>query len=144
MGESRYMADVKKPSAKKLVVKKKRETVRERADKSTKKANNQPRTRKLASAAVKQGGRVTTALKKEYVPFKTGESKAGKFLGKRSRLTPMYFIDSFKELKKVTWPTKRTAAKLTLAVFLFSFGLSALVKAIDYGFDRLFKEVILK
>lgn len=138
------MADVKKPKTRKLVVKKKHETVRERADKSTKKAGQQPRTRKLASAAARQGGKVSSLLRREYTPLKTGESKAGKFLGRRSRMTPMYFVLAFKELKQVTWPTKKTAAKLTAAVFLFSAGLMTLVLAIDKGFDKLFKDVILK
>jgi hypothetical protein len=32
----------------------------------------------------------------------------------------------------------------SLAVFLFSVALASLVKALDYGFDWLFKDVILK
>ena len=138
------MADEKKPKTKKIVVKKKRETVRERADKSTTKASKAPRTRKLQTIAMKPVNKVGTVLKKEYTPFKTSDSKTGKFLGRRTSLTPMYFVESFRELKKVTWPTRKTAAKLTMAVFLFSVSLATLVRAIDYGFDRLFKDVILK
>jgi preprotein translocase SecE subunit len=138
------MADDKKPNTKKIVVKKKRETVRERADKSTTKAGKAPRTRKLQTAAMKPVNKVGSVLKKEYTPFKTSNSKAGKFLGRRTSLTPMYFVEAFEELKKVTWPTRKTAAKLTLAVFLFSVTLATLIRAIDYGFDKLFKDVILK
>lgn len=138
------VAEKNKIKSKKLVVRKKRETVRERADKSTKNASKTPRTRKLKSAAMRPVGSVRSVLSKEYAPIKTSSSKVGKFLGKRSRITPMYFIEAFAELRQVTWPTKRTAAKLTLAVFLFSVGLASLVKALDYGFDWLFKDVILK
>ena len=138
------MAEEKKPKSKKIVVKKKRETVRERADKSTSKSGRAPRTRKLKSAAMRPVNKVSSVLKKEYTPFKTGESKAGKFLGRRSRMTPMYFVESFQELKQVTWPTRKTATKLTLAVFIFSVALATLVQAIDFGFNKLFKDVILK
>jgi len=138
------MAEDIKPKTKKIVVKKKRETVRERADKSTSRAKKAPRTRKLHTAAMKPVNKVNSILKKEYTPFKTSDSKAGKFLGRRRSLAPTYFVESFRELKKVTWPTRKTAAKLTVAVFIFSVILATFVKAIDYGFDKLFKEVILK
>lgn len=138
------MAEKKPASNKKLVVKKRRETVRERADKSAKKSGSTPRIRKLAVASSKPVSKISSVLKKEYSPLNTGNSKVGKVLGRRSRLTPRYFIDSFKELKQVTWPTKRTTLKLTLAVFLFSFGLMMLVFGLDKGFDKLFKDVILK
>jgi preprotein translocase SecE subunit len=138
------VAEQKKPSNKKLVVKKKHETVRERADKSTKKAERTPRIRKIATTANKTRGKVHAALNKEYKPIKTGDSKVGSYLGKSKRLTPMYFVESFQELRKVTWPSRKTVAKLTLAVFLFSFFMATLVKVLDYGFDKLFKNVILK
>jgi preprotein translocase SecE subunit len=138
------MAEEKKPKSKKIVIKKKRETVRERADKSTTKAAKAPRTRKMKTAAMKPVGRIGRGLKKEVHVFKTGDSKTGKFLGKRTSLTPMYFIEATRELKKVTWPTPKTAAKLTGAVFIFSVALATLVKGIDLAFDKLFKDVILK
>lgn len=138
------MAEKKKPATKKIVVKKRRETVRERADKSAKKAGSTPRIRKFASAGAKPVSKVGHALRKEYTPFKTGNSKVGRALGRKSRLTPMYFILAFRELRQVTWPSRKTALKLTLAVFLFSAGLMFLILGIDRGFDKLFKDVILK
>ena len=131
-------------SKKKLVVKRKRETVREKAVKSSAKKDKTPRIRKLADTASKTKGKVSGILSKEYTPFKTGDSKAGQFLGKSHRFTPMYFVESFRELKNVTWPDKKTTAKLTLAVFIFSFVLAAIVKGLDFGFEKLFRDVILK
>ncbi|MCA9347100.1 preprotein translocase subunit SecE [Candidatus Saccharibacteria bacterium] len=131
-------------SKKKLVVKRKRETVREKAVKSSAKKDKTPRIRKLADTASKTKGKVSGILSKEYTPFKTGDSKAGQFLGKSRRFTPMYFVESFRELKNVTWPDKKTTAKLTLAVFIFSFVLAAIVKGLDFGFEKLFRDVILK
>jgi preprotein translocase SecE subunit len=141
------MADDKQSksnSSKKLVVRKKRETIRERADKSEAKAGKAPRTRKFASAVGGRASKVGGFLQKEYTPLKMNNSKVGRALGKKSRLTPMYFVNAAREMKMVTWPSARMVAKLTTAVFLFSFFLSALVKAMDYGFDKLFKNVILK
>jgi preprotein translocase SecE subunit len=135
------MAEAKKS---KPSIGKKRETIRERADKSAARSARAPRTRKFASAVGRPVGKVRSALKKEYTPLKTGDSKVGKFLGRRSRFTPMYFIDSVREMRKVSWPSRRQVASLTLAVFMFSFFLSAIIKAMDYGFDKLFKNVILK
>lgn len=138
------MAEQDKPKKKKLVVARKHETVRERADKSTKKSDKTPRTRKLTTTAMKPVTKAGEILTKEYHPIKTGDSKVGKTLGKSRKATPSYFVLSWRELKKVTWPTKGTAAKLTFAVIVFSFVLSATIKLIDLGFDKLFKDVILK
>lgn len=138
------MPESKKPTTKKLVVKRKRETVRERAEKTTKKASRQPRTRKIASSAVKPVQKVGKALNKEFHPIKQGDSGARKVLTKKAPLMPRYFVNSFRELKLVTWPSRKTAAKLTLAVILFSIFTAALVRAMDYGYDKLFKDVILK
>lgn len=136
------MATSKKPNSKKLVVKKKRQTVRQRVEKSA--SSTQPRIRKVAGSSVGSIKKVGKVLKKEYTPIRTGSSKAGKVLGSRSRLTPRYFIDAFRELKQVQWPSFRSAMKLTGAVFVFAFCLSAIIVAFDYGFERLFRDVILK
>ena len=139
------MADEKKPAkAKKLVVKRKRETVRERAEKSTVKASKQPRTRKIATSAVKPVKKVGSVLVKEYHPIKPGKSKASKALTKRASLMPRYFIESFRELRMVSWPSRKMVAKLTFAVVVFCVFTASVVKAVDYGFDKLFKDVILK
>lgn len=139
------MAEEKKTAKpRKLVVKRKRETVRERAEKSNVKAAKQPRTKKIASSAAKPVKKVGTVLKKEYHPIKPGKSRASKALTKRAPLLPRYFIDSFKELRLVTWPSRKMVAKLTFAVVVFCVFTASVVKALDYGFDKLFKDVILK
>jgi preprotein translocase SecE subunit len=144
-GRRQVMAEEKKTAKpKKLVVKRKRETVRERAEKSSVKARKQPRTRKIASSAVKPVKKVGSVLVKEYHPIKPGKSKASKALTKKAHLMPRYFIDAFKELRLVTWPSRKTVAKLTFAVVVFCVFTASVVRAMDYGFDKLFKDVILK
>lgn len=51
---------------------------------------------------------------------------------------------SWKELRQVTWPGRKETAQLTIAVSIFAIGFGFLVAIIDYGFSKLFEEVILK
>lgn len=130
----------KKP---KIVTRRKVVSVREQAEKQQAKKDKQPRTKKVASAAAKPVKGASKALTKEYNPIKLPDSKVGKSLTKRRSWVPAYFRNSWSELKKVTWPTKRQAASLTLAVLVFSIGLALFVRLLDYGFEKLFREVIL-
>jgi preprotein translocase SecE subunit len=57
---------------------------------------------------------------------------------------PRYFRRSFRELRQVTWPNRRQSWKLTYAVIIFSLIFGALVAGVDYGLDKLFKELIIK
>ncbi|MDB5164126.1 MAG: Protein translocase subunit SecE [Candidatus Saccharibacteria bacterium] len=95
---------------------------------ATKQANKkQPR--RLRSAA----GKVSFLL----VPFK--------FIGKIGRfIIPPYFRNSWKELKEVTWPSRKETRQLTLAVFVFAIIFGALITITDYGLDKVFRKVLLK
>lgn len=54
-----------------------------------------------------------------------------------------YLKGSWTELRQVKWPNRRATWSLTLAVIVFTLGMVALILALDYGFDLLFKKVIL-
>lgn len=56
---------------------------------------------------------------------------------------PKYLIESFQELRKVTWPTRKEAWKLTLAVFVFSGAFMAIVLVIDSIFKIVAEELFL-
>tara|TARA_Y100000741_G_scaffold170961_1_gene129484 strand:+ start:223 stop:444 length:222 start_codon:yes stop_codon:yes gene_type:complete len=43
------------------------------------------------------------------------------------------------ELKKVTWPTRREALRLTILVLIISGTIGAILSLIDIGFAELFK-----
>ncbi len=131
----------KKP---KLVVRRKVETVRERAEKAAEKRTHEPRRRKVATAAAKPVKGVRRALKREFHPIKTPDNKVGRFLGKKRGFIPKYLKDSFSELKLVSWPTFRQAVGLTLNVIVFSVAIGVFVKIVDYGFEKIVKGVILK
>lgn len=55
-----------------------------------------------------------------------------------------YIRSSWQELKLVTWPTRRDGRRLTTAVIIFSVIFGALIAIVDYGLDKLFKQVLLK
>jgi len=55
-----------------------------------------------------------------------------------------YIRSSWQELKQVTWPTKREGRRLTTAVIIFSIIFGALIAVVDYGLDKLFKQLLLK
>lgn len=54
-----------------------------------------------------------------------------------------YFKGSVDELRQVRWPSRRATWSLTLAVILFTLVLVLIILALDYGFEQLFKKVIL-
>jgi preprotein translocase subunit SecE len=55
-----------------------------------------------------------------------------------------YVRDSWQELKLVTWPSKKQSRQLTTAVVIFSVIFGGLIALVDFGLDKLFKQVILK
>jgi preprotein translocase SecE subunit len=59
-------------------------------------------------------------------------------------LLPPYFRNSWKELRKVAWPNRRQSLELTRAVIIFAVIFGALVAGVDYGLDKVFKEILLK
>lgn len=69
-------------------------------------------------------------------------AKPFKFIG--HYVIPPYFKNSWRELKMVTWPTRKQTRQLTLAVIMFSIVLGSFVALLDLGFGKLFKEVIIK
>ena len=55
-----------------------------------------------------------------------------------------FFASSWQELRQVTWPTRREGRRLTTAVIIFSVVFGALIAVVDYGLDKLFRQVLLK
>lgn len=128
------MAEEPTKSKRRLV--KKAETVREKAEKAVE-DSQQPRrlhaTKRRAGApfrAIGRGGKRLNQVK----PFR--------ILG--FIIVPPYFRNSWKELRQVTWPTFRVAVRLTFAVIVFAIVFGGLVALLDFGLDKLFKQVLLK
>lgn len=76
-------------------------------------------------------------------PFKTRPARfIGRILSKLLLIN--YFRSSWQELRQVTWPGRRETIQLTFAVFIFAITFGLLISVVDYGLDKLFKEVLIR
>jgi preprotein translocase subunit SecE len=133
----------KKPkNQKKLRIRKSPETVRERADKQSSRSKV-PNT-KLRSKIHRPLSVLRRAGQKEFNPVPVPNNKAGKILGKRFNLVPKFLKEAWAELRLVTWPSKKVAARLTGAVVMFAFIFAIFVQILDFLFNKLFKVILLK
>jgi len=60
------------------------------------------------------------------------------------RITPKYFINSWRELKLVTWPGRKETWRLTGAVFVFAIVFGVAIYFVDLALERLFKITVLR
>lgn len=75
-------------------------------------------------------------------PFKTKPMRViGRFFKKVLLIN--YFASAWREVRQVTWPNRKETANLTIAVFIFAIGFGILIAIIDFGLDKLFREVLL-
>lgn len=118
-------------------------TIRERAEVAQNKAVNPApgRTRSVISAS-------TVPFKRVRLPQNragNGIRKAGRIIRKvLGRLFPKYFVNSWKEVRQVTWPNRKETWRLTMAVFIFAIIFGALVAGVDKVLDDVFKKLVLK
>lgn len=76
-------------------------------------------------------------------PFKTRPIRfIGRILAKIFLIS--YFRNSWKELRQVTWPSRRETLQLTFAVFIFAAVFGLMITVTDYGLDKIFKKILLK
>lgn len=59
-------------------------------------------------------------------------------------IVPGYFVNSWRELRLVTWPNWKQSRQLTFAVLVFAIVFGAAIAAVDYGLDKIFRNVLLK
>lgn len=117
-------------------------TVRERMETAKTKSEKKPS--KLRSAAVRlpvPKVRLHLPDNKLFKPIKI-------FFGYIARiakwLVPSYFVNSWREVRQVTWPARKETWRLTLAVFIFAIVFGALVAGVDKGLDEIFKKFVIK
>jgi preprotein translocase SecE subunit len=123
------------------------ETFRERALKATEASEKPGTASKLkgisggvfrpVTAPVGKASRQVTGSK----PFRL-LSKPFRWIGKI--LFPKYFRNSWRELRLVKWPSLRESRRLTLAVIIFAVVISGTIAIVDYGLDKLFRDILLK
>ena len=136
----------KKATAKKRIVKNP-ETFRERAIKASETGDKPKRGARLKTAGGKVASPVFQPVGKAF--GKVFGLKIFRVFRKPLRLLgrvllPRYFRDSWKELRLVVWPSWKQSRDLTFAVLVFASIFGAIVAAVDFGLDRLFKDVLLK
>ncbi len=57
---------------------------------------------------------------------------------------PRYLRNSWKELRLVSWPSRKQSRQLTGAVLAFAIVFGAAIALVDYGLDKVFKHILLK
>ena len=127
------------PKSKKRLVKNP-ETFRERAVKASEEGDKPARTgapKRFLGSIFKRIGKV---LKKVFGPI--FRLRLFKLLGKI--LFPEYFRSSWRELKLVKWPNWKQSRQLTFAVLVFAIIFGITVAIVDYGLDKLFRDILLK
>lgn len=106
-------------------------TVRQKAQTAQTKSGDSKRTPKLPSFGV---SRVFRTLGVIFWPLKVV----------LKWLVPRYFINSWREVKQVAWPSRSETWRLTGAVLIFAIVFGSLVAGVDKVLDEVFKKVILK
>jgi preprotein translocase SecE subunit len=115
--------------------------MRDSAASSRAKAQKPKRVRKAAEVAKKPVSSIGSALTKEYHVIKP--KSEDRFFTKSRKLTPGYFRSSWAELRQVTWPGRKETWRLVFAVFVFALALGTVIAVLDYGLEKLLREVIL-
>jgi preprotein translocase SecE subunit len=134
---------------KKRRVLKKSETVREKRQKAGVAQPKKRRVRQTVSKAnrpVRAFGhglaRASRPLSPLLKPFRT---RPARFVGRI--LSKIFFLGyiraSWRELRQVTWPNRRETVKLTLAVFVFAISFALLIAVLDFGLDKVFKQLLV-
>ena len=99
---------------------------------------------KMGKRLKKVGSKIGGFLAKITAPVRN--SKPWKFLRRTILRSPFkgYFVNSWRELKKVQWPDRKTSWKLTFTVIAFSAVFAVLTTSLDYVFEKLAKQIFLK
>lgn len=135
MGESKR---VRKPR-----IRKSAPTIRERAE-AAKTKTEQPKSKRLRPLLSKAASPLTKVSLPENKAT-SGLKRVGRILAKiLGWLIPRYFVNAWREVRLVAWPSRKETWRLTSAVFIFAIVFGALVAAVDKGLDEVFKKLVLK
>lgn len=62
---------------------------------------------------------------------------------KTSNPVTRYLKGAWAEIRRVTWPDRKEATRLTIGVVIFSVSIAGLISLIDYGFGQAFQRILL-
>lgn len=130
--------DRKKPR-----IRKSAPTVREMAEKAQTQVQKPKKQLRIA---------VGRTAKRQFSRISGSDNKVARIVRKIFRpvlrllgwLVPRYFINSWHELKQVTWPGRRETWRLTGAVFVFAIVFGLMITGVDKVIDKIFKELVIK
>jgi preprotein translocase SecE subunit len=112
------------------------DTFRERAQKATEVSDKPSKAGNAANALTRPFRPIIAAIRR---------SLAWKVIRRILRfIVPTYFVNSWRELKLVTWPGWKQSRQLTGAVLIFAVVFGAVIALVDFGLDKLFKNILLK
>lgn len=136
----------KQTAVKKRIVKNP-ETFRERALKASKsddKPNRGARLKDIATTIAKPVLRPIISITGSLLGLKPFQMlrRPLNIVGKI--LVPVYLRNSWGELRQVEWPSIKQSRDLTFAVLVFAVIFGIIVAIVDFGLDRLFRDVLLK
>jgi len=140
-------SDRKATSRRRIV--KKAESVREKRAKATDAKPKQRRVRQAVGQANRPLKAASRGAAKAASPFgfllKPFRIRPSRFVGRilHKVLLFGYFANSWRELRQVEWPNRRETLKLTLAVFVFAIGFALLIAILDFGLDKVFKQLLV-
>ena len=98
----------------------------------------------MATKKTKRKALKSSLSKEVHLPIRLPESKIGKTLGKQRRLPlAKYFSESYAEMKKVTWPSRKETLKLTFAVIVFTTIFTLFMTIADLGIGNVVERVLL-
>lgn len=123
------------------------ETFRERAVKASEAGDKPAATRRLKTAGDKVTQPVTRPVKESVGNFFNLKPmrpvrKVLAVIGKV--IFPSYFRQSWHELKFVTWPNWQESRRLTTAVLIFAIIFGSVIAAVDWGLDKIFRQLLIK
>lgn len=118
-------------------------TMRERAERQQTKDNKPSRLKKVRVVGIPIKAAVAIG-RKEYHPIKLPDNPLGRFLQRRVNLMPRYFVNSWRELTQVNWPSNKQTMRLVVAVFLFATIFGTVIGITDGLLDNLFRRIIIK
>lgn len=115
------------------------ETFRQKAAKASEQADKPTKRKKAGNGLKKVLGVIAW-------PFKALGQQLGKYKLFRAVgyvVWPMYFRNSFQELKLVTWPNWKQSRRLTWAVLVFAIVFGVIVALVDFVLDKIFRKILL-
>lgn len=101
-------------------------------------------TKSLRQVASDKAEKATSKKRRLKVPTKNTNKQPGKIKKAARFVVPKYFRNSWKELRQVAWPDRRQTWRLTWAVIAFAVVFGIVIAIVDFGLDKLFKELLLK